>query len=68
MSGEYTDAQKAAIYKHLEKIETLRFQVPKGEGAAIKEHAKAQGESLSAFVNRAVKETMQRDNKSKKKQ
>ena len=53
------------FYKHLEKIEILRFQVPKGEGAAIKEHAKAQGESLSAFVNRAVKETIERDRKKK---
>lgn len=61
MSGEYTEAQKAAIYKHLEKIETLRFQVKKGEGDIIREHAKSQGESVSAFVNRAVKETMQRD-------
>lgn len=61
MSGEYTNAQKAAIYKHLKKIETLRFTVPRGEGAAIKDHAKAQGESLNAFVNRAVKDTMQRD-------
>lgn len=61
MAGEYTSAQKAAIYKHLEKIDTLRFTVPRGEGEVIKEHAKAQGESLNAFVNRAVKETMQRD-------
>ncbi len=56
-----SDAQKKAIYKYREKIEELRFQVPKGEKDVIKEHAAKQGESVSSFVYRAVREAMERD-------
>lgn len=59
-----SDAQKKATYKYREKIEVLRFQVPKGERDIIKAHAESQGESVSAFLNRAVKETMEKDNQS----
>ena len=62
-----TDAQKKATYKYREKIEELRFQVPKGQKDIIKDHADKQGESVSSFVYRAVKETMERDNKKNKK-
>ncbi len=60
-----TDAQKKATYKYREKIEELRFQVPKGEKNIIKAHAESQGESVSAFIYRAVKETMKRDSAKK---
>ena len=36
--------------------------VPKGQKEAIKAHAEAQGESVNGFVNRAISETMERDN------
>ncbi len=58
-----TEAQKRATYKYREKIEELRFQVPKGEKDVIKEHAAKQGESVSSFVYRAVREAMERDSK-----
>lgn len=61
-----SDAQKRATYKYREKIEELRFQVPKGEKEKIKEHAAGQGESVSAFIYRAVRETMERDAKENK--
>ncbi len=35
---------------------------PKGKGDIVKKHAADRGESLSGFINRAVDETMERDN------
>lgn len=36
--------------------------VPKGEREVISSHAESQGESLNAFIRRAIAETMERDN------
>ena len=58
-----TDAQKRARDKYLsEKVEDVKFRVPKGQKALIQEHAAKKGESVNAFLTRAVEETMQRDN------
>lgn len=58
-----TDAQKRARDKWLsEKVDDIRFRVPKGQREVIQSHAASQGESVNAFINRAVKETMERDN------
>lgn len=60
--GGYTDAKKRANAKYLkETVEDVRIRVPKGQKAVIKEHAKKQGESMNAFVIRAIDETMERD-------
>ena len=62
-----TDAQKRARDKWLhDKVEDIRFRVPKGKKAIIQEHAAKQGESVNAFINRAVDETIQRDRESGK--
>lgn len=55
-------AQRKATDKYLEKFEELRARVPKGRKEAIKAHAAAQGESVNAFINRAIEEAMERDN------
>ena len=68
-----TDAQKRARDKWLrDKVEDIRFRVPKGKKAIIQEHAAKHGESVNAFISRAVDEalardidTMERDNASK---
>ena len=58
-----TDAQRRARDKYLkEKVEEVKFRVPKGFREDIQNHAASQGESVNAFINRAVKETMERDN------
>lgn len=44
-----------------EKLEEIKFRVPKGRKAQIQEHAKRQGESTNAFILRAVDETIQSD-------
>lgn len=57
-----TDARRKATAKYLkESVEDVRIRVPKGQKAVIKEHAEQQGESMNAFVVRAIDETMQRD-------
>ena len=39
----------------------IALQVKKGEKEKIKSHAESRGESLNGFVNRAIRETIQRD-------
>ena len=56
-----TDARRKASAKYLkESVEDVRIRVPKGQKAVIKNHAEQQGESMNAFVIRAIDETMQR--------
>lgn len=43
----------------------INLVVPKGNKDIIKAHAEAHGESTNAFINRAIAEAMERDNKSK---
>lgn len=40
----------------------INLVVPKGKKDAIKAHAAARGESVNAFINRAIEEAMERDN------
>jgi len=54
-------AQRKATDKYLEKFDEMRVRAPTGRKAVIKAHAEAQGESLNAFINRAIDETMERD-------
>ena len=57
-----TDAQKRARDKWLrDKVEDIRFRVPKGKKAIIQEHATKHGESVNAFISRAVDEALARD-------
>lgn len=59
-----SDARRRANEKWLkEKVEEVKFRVPKGKKAVIQEHAAARGESVNAFLNRAVDEAMERDTK-----
>lgn len=48
-----------------EKLDEVKFRVPKGEKAVIQRHAAEQGESVNGFITRAVKEAMKRDNERK---
>ncbi len=51
-----------AIKKYeAEKVERIIFRVPKGKKDIIQAHATKQNESLAAFLNRAIDETMERD-------
>lgn len=57
-----SEAQKKASVKYLEKLDEIRIRMPKGKKELIKSHADAQGESVNGFINRAVSETIERDN------
>ena len=55
-------AQQKAVAKYMkENYDEIKVRVPKGERAIIKSHADARGESVNAFINRAIEETLQRD-------
>lgn len=57
-----SDAQRRAVAKYnAENYERLEVRVPKGEKDLIKAHSEARGESVNAFVNRAIDEAMERD-------
>lgn len=59
-----SEAQKRASKKYNEdKVESIYVRVPKGEKDVIKAHAETKGESVNEFVIRAIRETMERDNK-----
>lgn len=45
-----------------ENRERINLVVDKGQKNIIKEHAEAHGESVNGFINRAIAETMERDN------
>ena len=58
-----SESQLRATKKYLrEKLDDVRFRVPKGQREIIQQHAAKLGESVNAFIMRAVKETMERDN------
>lgn len=62
-----SEAQKRATIKwQQEKVEEIKFRVPKGRKAVFKAHADSTGESLNAFLLRAAEETVKRDTANKK--
>ena len=57
-----SESMDRAIKKYeQEKVDRVVFRVPKGMKEQIQAHAEKQGESLSAFLNRAVQETILKD-------
>ena len=57
-----SEAQKKATAKwQQEKVEEIKFRVPKGTKAFIKAHADKCGESVNAFLLRAAEETIARE-------
>lgn len=56
-------AQTRAQNKYINKVyDRINLVVDKGEKDKIKAHAANRGESLNGFINRAISETMERDN------
>ena len=55
-------AQQKAVNKYVkENYDRINVNMPKGRKEAVKAHAETQGESLNAFINRAILEAMERD-------
>lgn len=61
--AEYSEARKNANRnwdsKHLDRISVA---MPKGSKDALKAHAERNGESVNAFINRAIMEVTEMDN------
>ncbi len=58
-----SDSQKRAVAKYnAANYDRVELRLEKGRKEVTKAHAEAQGESLNAFINRAISETMERDN------
>jgi len=58
MSNKKNNYKNAWIAENLDRI---NLTVPKGRKDELKAHAATQGESVNAFINRAIKETIDRD-------
>ena len=57
-----SEAQKRATAKwQKEKVEEIKFRVPKGKKEIFKAHAEKCGESVNAFLLRAAEETIARE-------
>lgn len=53
----------ASINKYMAKAyDRINLTVPKGKKDDIKTHAESNGESVNSFINRAITETIVRDN------
>ena len=60
--AEKTEAQKKAQQKYMEKFAVARVRMDRAKYDDVQAHAEAQGESVNGFINRAIDETMERDN------
>ena len=58
----YNEISKAATNKYRAKFSMIQIRVQQEERDRIAEHAASRGESMNAFIKRAVRETMERDN------
>ena len=62
--SKISKAQQKAVHKYVKNnYDRVELTVkPKGKKEAIKAHAEQNGETLNSFINRAIDETMERDN------
>ena len=60
--AEKTEAQKRAQKAYMEKFVRVEFRTTSEKRSIIQAHAEAHGESVNGFINRAISETMERDN------
>lgn len=61
MGAIYTEAQKEATRRYVNSTDQIRVRTDKGNLDFIKDHAKAMGETMGEFVNRAIMEAIYRD-------
>lgn len=56
-----TKAQKRAHQKYMERFVEIKVRMTPERRIEVQAHAKAQGESATAFINRAIAEQIVRD-------
>lgn len=60
--AKVSKAQQKAVHKYVKaNYDRLDLTIPKGNKDIIKAHAERRGESVNGFINRAIMETMKRD-------
>lgn len=56
-------AQQKAVHKYIKNnYDRIELTVLKGKKETLKAHAQSKGESLNDFINRAIDETIEREN------
>ena len=59
-------AAQRAVNKYMkENYDRVNLIMPKGKKDAVQIHAAQRGESVTAFINRAIDETMEREDANK---
>ena len=58
----FTEARARANKKYMERFVEVKVRMTPERRSAVQAHAEAQGESTTGFINRALVETMERDN------
>lgn len=57
-----TKAGQKAVAKYMKNnYDEIKVRTPKGGKSIIKDHAEKRGESVNSFINRAINETIERD-------
>lgn len=57
----FTEAQARAHKKYIAQFVETKVRMTEERREAVRCHADSRGESLNAFINRAIDETMERD-------
>jgi uncharacterized protein (DUF1778 family) len=57
-----TEAQARAQKKYMKGFVEIKVRMTADKRTIVQEHAASMGESATAFINRAINETMERDN------
>jgi len=57
-----SESRKRANQKYIDKQGEIKVRVSKERKAEVKAHAEAHSQSVHGFINRAITETMERDN------
>ena len=57
----FTEAQARAHKKYIAQFVETKVRMTPERREQIRAHAEARGESVNAFINRAIDETMERD-------
>ena len=66
-NGSYkglTEVRRRANKKYNDRFVEIKVRVTPEKRAIIKDHAEKMGESATAFINRAIDESMKRDQES----
>lgn len=63
-----TAAQKKAHQKYMEQFVEVKVRMTPEQRTVVQTHASSMGESATAFINRAINETMARDKEKKTEQ